>query len=125
MISLVTIVTTDDGISCFGSKNLDVNERNGMFLTDQIGAKNFRIRESIAGYKTNWHMAGDPTLIVILQGCLRIILQNGEYKDFVAGDMFVAEDNLPMGILFDEKIHGHKAEVMGEEGLRAVHIKLN
>jgi hypothetical protein len=69
-------------------------------------------------------LSGDPTLIIIQKGILRISLQNGIYKDFKSGDMFIAADNLPENIVFDPKIHGHRAEVLGDETLLAVHIKL-
>jgi hypothetical protein len=81
--------------------------RNGMLLSDRIPAQNFRLRESMPGYSTDWHLSGDPTLIIIQKGILRISLQNGIYKDFKSGDMFIAADNLPENIFFDPNIHGH------------------
>ena len=93
-------------------------------LSHRIDAQNFRLRESEPGYETDWHLAGDPTLIIIRQGILRITLRNGSYLDFNAGDLFIAADNLPEDLVFDDKKHGHKAMVMGEETLQAVHIKL-
>jgi hypothetical protein len=98
--------------------------RGGMFLTDPIGAKNFRIRKSVVGYETEFHLAGDATFILIQKGSLKIELQNGESKIFNAGDSFIANDNLENNNLFDSKIHGHKATVVGKEDLQAIHIKL-
>ena len=95
-----------------------------MFLTDQIASKNFRIRKSNAGYETDFHLAGDATFIIILKGSLKIALQNGDFKIFSSGDYFIAKDNLPENIIFDSKIHGHKASVIGNESLEAIHIKL-
>ena len=119
-----TITTNDSGISVFDEIEFDVNQRGGMFLTDQIASKNFRIRKSNVGYETDFHLAGDATFIVILKGSLKIELQNGDYKIFSAGDYFIANDNLPENIIFDSKIHGHKASVIGDESLEAIHIKL-
>lgn len=119
-----TITTNDSGISVFDEIEFDVNQRGGMFLTDQIASKNFRIRKSNVGYETDFHLAGDATFIVILKGSMKIELQNGDYKIFSAGDYFIANDNLPENIIFDSKIHGHKASVVGDESLEAIHIKL-
>ncbi len=121
---VTTITTNENGISIFEEVTFDVNQRGGMFLTDQIAAKNFRIRKSNFGYETDFHFAGDATFIVILKGSLKIELQNGDYKLFSAGDYFIAKDNLPENIIFDNQIHGHKASVIGDESLEAIHIKL-
>ena len=69
-------------------------------------------------------MAGDPTLIIIRCGTLRIGLRNDEYRDFSAGDMFIARDCLQPHEAFDPQLHGHTAAVLGTENLLAVHIKL-
>lgn len=124
-ITLTTITVNQEFISVFDQEVFPQQLRGGMILTERIDALNFRIRESNPGYKTEWHVAGDPTLIIIQKGTLRINLQNGKFKDFGAGTMFIAKDFLPKNIDFDAHKHGHKAEVMGEESLLAVHIKLN
>ena len=119
-----SISTNQDYISVFGEKSFDKELRGGMLLTDRIDAQNFRIRESEPGYETDWHMAGDPTLIVVQAGTLRIELRNGSFRDFNAGEMFIAKDNLPGDVTFDNQKHGHRALVIGDKNLRAVHIKL-
>ena len=119
-----TIATNQSGISVFEEVDFEVHQRGGMFLTEQIASKNFRIRKSDVGYETDFHISGDPTLLIILKGTLKIELQNGEFKTFSAGNFFIAKDNLPENIVFDNKIHGHKASVIGNETLEAIHIKL-
>ncbi|NHM00590.1 cupin domain-containing protein [Flavobacterium difficile] len=120
-----TITTNENGISVFENIDFSAQQRGGLFLTEQIGSKNFRIRKSEVGYATDFHLAGDATFIIIQKGSLKIELQNGEYKIFNIGDCFIAKDNLPENIEFDAKIHGHKARVVGNESLQAIHIKLN
>ncbi|MEL6558250.1 MAG: hypothetical protein AAFQ94_08705, partial [Bacteroidota bacterium] len=71
------------------------------------------------------HMAGDPTFIAIQQGVLRITLRDGQFHDFSAGSSFIAADSLPKHISFDKQKHGHKASVIGDEMLKAIHVKLN
>ena len=123
-ISIFSITIDTSGISVFAEETFKQSERSGMLLTEQIDSINFRIRESQPGYRSDFHVAGDRTLIIIQSGILRIFLRNGEFKDFKAGDMFIAGDYLPEGSHFEEK-HGHRAEVIGGEKLRAVHIKLS
>lgn len=120
-----TITTNEIGISIFSTINFSVQQRGGLFLTEQIGSKNFRIRKSDVGYETDFHLAGDATFIIIQKGSLKIELQNGDFKIFKPGDCFIAQDNLPEHIPFDNTIHGHKASVIGNESLQAIHIKLN
>ena len=122
---LVTTITTNDtGISIFSEIDFEVYQLGGMFLTEQIASKNFRIRKSDIGYSTDFHLAGDPTFIIIQKGSLKIELQNGDFKTFTSGDSFIAKDNLLATEVFDNKIHGHKASVIGNEPLQAIHIKL-
>ena len=121
---VTTIITNENGISVFSETDFEVHQRGGMFLTEQIASKNFRIRKSDVGYETDFHLSGDPTLLIILKGILKIELQNGDYKQFTSGDYFIAKDNLPENVVFDSKIHGHKASVVGVEKLEAIHIKL-
>lgn len=120
-----TITTNENGISIFEETDFSIHQRGGLFLTEQIGSKNFRIRKSDVGYTTDFHLAGDATFIIIQKGSLKIELQNGEFKIFNPGDCFIAQDNLPEHIEFDNVIHGHKASVIGNESLQAIHIKLS
>lgn len=121
---IIKITTNINGISIFEEVNFEVQQRGGLFLTNQIISRNFRIRKSNVGYATDFHLAGDATFIAILKGILKIELQNGKSKIFSAGDCFIAQDNLPENIVFNNKIHGHKASVVGDQILQAIHIKL-
>ena len=113
------------GVSIFADELLSLDDYNGLFITPRIGALNFRHRFSEPNYFSDWHVAGDATLIIIRSGVLRIGLRNGEHRDFLAGDMFVAKDCLQSQEPFDETVHGHTAAVIGDENLTAVHIKLS
>lgn len=124
MFEVPCILADQSGVSFFATVKYPKNERGGMLLSDQIETKNFRFRESEAGYATDWHLAGDPTLIIIQKGTLRIWLQNGSFKDFGAGSQFIAADNLSAGLVFNATKHGHRAEVIGSEALFAIHVKL-
>lgn len=111
--------------SIFTDQILSLDDYNGLFITPRIDALNFRHRMSAPNYFSDWHVAGDATLIIIRSGVLRIGLRNGEHRDFNAGDMFVAKDRLQADEDFDSEKHGHTAAVIGNEVLTAVHIKLS
>jgi len=95
-----------------------------MLISDRQQTLNFRHRESEPGYSSTWHVAGDPTLIIVRQGKLRISLRDGSHRDFGAGDQFIARDFLAPGVEFDQSVHGHTAEVLGNVSFYAVHLKL-
>lgn len=123
--ALISTVTVNHKfVSIFSETQFSQHARGGMILTDRIEAQNLRLRESAPGYQTDWHVAGDPTLIIVQRGTLRLTLQSGEYMDFSTGDTFIARDYLPDHIDFDKALHGHKAEVLGKETFMAVHVKL-
>jgi len=113
-----------DGLSVFTVREVALHGSSERMLSDQIPALNFRLRESDATYSSDFHVAGDPTLLVILSGTVRIELRNGEYRDFSTGEMFVAQDYLTKGVVFDDMLHGHRAEVVGGEALSVLHFKL-
>ena len=75
MLKIIYISTNEKSISIFKDISFKKKERLGVLLSKRIEAKNFRLRESLVGYSTNWHLSGDPTLISNLKGRLRTILQ--------------------------------------------------
>ncbi len=124
-IKIPTITTDSSFISIFSTEVFQKEIKGGMILSGRIDALNFRLRESEVGYKSSFHVAGDPTMIIIQQGILRITLQNSTYLDFRPGDVFIAKDYLPSEVDFDTNIHGHQASVIGKQNLKATHIKLS
>jgi len=112
------------GKSSFSSRSIDLQGTPERLLSEQIPALNFRLRQSNVSYSSEFHVAGDPTLLIILTGSLKIELRNGEYQVFSKGEMFIAEDFLRPEISFDPTLHGHRAEVVGDENLSALHVKL-
>ncbi|MEH6358678.1 MAG: hypothetical protein V7745_06790 [Pseudomonadales bacterium] len=123
-ITIPVLCNANTGYSTFSEQNYTLENYNGLFISPRIDALNFRHRISQPGYSSSWHVAGDPTLIIIRSGILRISLRDGSYRDFSAGDIFIAKDKLPENGMFDEKIHGHTAQLIGEQELLALHIKL-
>ncbi|MDT0596401.1 hypothetical protein [Glaciecola petra] len=110
--------------SCFTERATELFELSGMFISQRQEVLNFRYRKSLPNYKSDWHVAGDPTFIVVQSGCIEIELRNGQKKQFCAGEAFVAADYLPKNIMFSEQ-HGHRARVIGNDEFVAIHFKLS
>ncbi len=113
------------GPSRFIRRTINLHGSDQRRLSEQIPALNFRMRSSDTSYASDWHVTGDPTLLVVLHGTVRITLRSGEHKDFSAGGMFIAQDFLDSGVAFDLNLHGHRAEVIGDNDLSALHLKLD
>lgn len=111
--------------SYFIEQQYTLEDYNGLLISPRQAALNFRHRVSEPGYFSDWHVAGDPTLIIIRQGILRIGLRDDSFRDFAAGDVFIAQDKLIGDMSFDNRIHGHTARVIGDQSLTALHLKLS
>jgi len=121
-----TLVTSDgEGASFFSDKKVELNGSDERMLSEQISAVNFRLRDSNSSYRSDWHVAHDPTLLIVLTGCIEIELRDGSTKKFTPGQMFIAQDYLKENVEFDDKKHGHRAQVIGDDRLNALHLKLN
>ena len=128
-IIIPSVTNNGSDASVFSSRAVALHGDNARRLSEQLAAVNFRLRESHSSYRSDWHVAGDPTLLVILRGVIRITLRNEESRVFSPGDMFIAEDYLAEGIVFDDRLHGHCAEVVTDQMidadvLKVIHIKL-
>lgn len=119
-----SIRNDERGVSIFGVREISLDGNSNWMLSDQQQALNFRLRSSSSPYESNWHVAGDPTLLIILNGAIEIELRDGSSKTFSIGDMFIAEDHLPDGVKFNPSLSGHRARVVGGGELQALHLKL-
>ncbi len=110
--------------SFFSTREIALHGDPLRMLSEQQDCVNFRLRHSTSNYSSDWHVAGDSTLLIILKGTVSIVLRNGDTKAFSAGELFIAEDYLLPTVLFDNALHGHRAEVVGDEDLAVLHLKL-
>ena len=122
--SLVVISVDENYRSIFEKDDFPQTARGEMWVSEQQACLNFRYRSSPAGYQSDWHVAGDPTLIIVCGGQVEIELRDGSTKQFGAGEKFIARDDLPAGLEFDDERHGHRARVIGSGEFSAVHVKL-
>jgi len=123
-IIIPSIVNDGKGSSFFSTREIALHGNSLRMLSEQQDCVNFRLRHSASNYSSDWHVAGDPTLLVILKGKIGIELRNGNIKEFSVGELFIAEDYLLPDVTFDNTLHGHRAEVVGEEALSVLHLKL-
>ena len=122
----IPCVTNDGrGASYFINREISLEGDSARRLSAQINAVNFRLRSSDASYCSDYHVAGDPTLLIVLSGTVKIQCLNGSEQTFSAGEMFIAQDYLESGVEFDATVHGHRADVIGEAQLRVLHLKLD
>ena len=122
--SLVVISVDEKYRSVFATEEFPQEARGEMWISEQQSCLNFRFRSSPSGYQSDWHVAGDPTLLIICSGCVEIELRDGSTKQFRAGERFIARDDLPSDFDFDCTRHGHRARVVGAEEFSAIHVKL-
>ncbi len=125
IMKICTVTNNGESESSFGERTISLNGDEQRRLSDQITALNFRLRTSGSDYASDWHVAGDPTLLIMLSGVMEIELRGGESKQFKSGEMFIAQDFLGEGIQFDETKHGHRARVVNNEEVRVLHLKLD
>ncbi|MEP1231015.1 MAG: hypothetical protein ABJG88_10105 [Litorimonas sp.] len=124
LMNIPTITNDGQGASYFSAREIALNGDMSRQLSDQIEAVNFRLRRS-ESYEAGFHVAGDPTLLIVLSGTMRITLANGEARDFRQGDMYIAQDYLAKGVAFEAGLHGHSAKTIGDVPYNAVHLKLS
>ena len=123
---IIPCISVNEGSqSIFTEVQHQLTSRGDLWISEQQDSVNFRYRKSPNRYESDWHVAGDPTLIIICTGCLQIELRDGTFKQFSAGERFIAADFIPSNTPFDNTQHGHRAKVIGNIELSAIHIKLS
>ncbi|MBX2837775.1 MAG: hypothetical protein KTR35_13025 [Gammaproteobacteria bacterium] len=123
-ITVPSVTSDGNNPSYFSEKVIELEGTPERMLSAQQQAENFRLRTSEPGYFSDWHTAGDPTLLVVLSGVVEIELRDSSKKVFSKGHMFVAEDYMDEETVTDEQ-HGHRARVLGFEPLHVLHLKLS
>ena len=111
--------------SYFIEQQYCLDDYNDLFISSRQTALSFHHRVSELEYFSDWHVSGDPTLILIHAGILRIGLQDESYHNFSVSDVFIVQDMLPVNTFFDNNIHRHKAQVIGNQQLIVLHLKFS
>ncbi|MFO1332366.1 MAG: hypothetical protein U1E95_07925 [Rubrivivax sp.] len=82
-----------------------------------------QLRESPAGFRSDFHCTGAPQWVFILQGVMEIGLQDGSSRRFGPGSHFYSADTLPAGESFDPARHGHCSRQVGDEPLVTLFVR--
>jgi hypothetical protein len=120
-----TILFTDiDGRAKFKEEVIALNEGTPQSMLSQTFASGgYQLRESPIGFRSQFHCTGKPQWVFILNGQMKIGLQDGSYRVFTAGEHFFSADTLPEGDLFDAGIHGHWSAQVGDQPLQTLFIR--
>ena len=93
-------------------------------LLSQAGFDVNGLRNGLAKELEGFARVQNPTGDVHMSQELMRLFNLADKQAQKAGDKFIAGDYMREGIEFSETLHGHQAEVIGTDTLKAVHIKL-
>ena len=92
-------------------------------LSPLLPTQGLQLRKSPVGFRSEFHVSSHPQWVFILQGQMEIGLQDGSSKVFGPGEHFFSADLLPVGAVFDPKVHGHWSRQVGEQALVTVFVR--
>ena len=120
-----TILYTDaQGYAKFRDQTLELNEgTDAARLSLLSNSSGYQFRQSPVGFHSDFHCTTTPQWLIVLLGAMEIGLQDGSTRVFSAGQSFYSNDTLPVGALFDGKLHGHCSRQLGEFPLQTVFIR--
>lgn len=120
-----TVLFTDtDGRARFREETVALDHGNDAArLSAPMPASNMQWRKSPIGFRSEFHVTTQAQWVFVLQGQMEIGLQDGTAKVFKAGEHFFSADVLPEGVVFDDKVHGHRSRQLGDEALVTVFIR--
>ena len=116
--------TNQNGLAYWDEEMILMDEGNSITkLSKVMESKGHQLRYSPVGFSSEFHCSTEPQYVFILQGQMKITLQDGSYKIFVPGQYFYSNDLCPNDEIFDVKKHGHKSENIGNLPLVTLFIK--
>jgi oxalate decarboxylase/phosphoglucose isomerase-like protein (cupin superfamily) len=120
----VVLFTDTDGKARFKEETMTMDQGTVQSqLTEVFSAEGYQLRHSPVGFRSQFHVTGNPQWVFILSGQMEIGLQDGSSRVFSAGEHFYSADTLPAGASFDPAVHGHWSRQVGEEPLRTLFLK--
>jgi hypothetical protein len=120
-----TILFTDaDGRAKFKTEAIALNEGTPQaMLSGVFSSDGYLIRHSPIGFRSQFHCSVTPQWVFILQGQMKIGLQDGSSRIFNPGEHFYSIDYLPEGATFDASIHGHWSAQVGPDPLTTLFLR--
>jgi hypothetical protein len=120
----VVLFTDSDGRARWREEAIPLDQGTPASRLSALRASDgMQLRESPAGFRSEFHCTGTPQWVFILSGCMRIGLQDGSTRDFGPGQHFYSADTLPAGQTFDPSVHGHWSAQVGGEVLRTLFVR--
>ena len=120
-----TVLFTDtDGRARFREEAIPLDQGTPQArLSALLQTQGLQLRESLVGFRSEFHVSSHPQWVFILQGQMEIGLQDGSSKVFRPGQHFFSADLLPEGAVFDPQVHGHWSRQVGEQALVTVFVR--
>ena len=120
----VTLFTDTDGYARFREETVPLDQGTpAAMLSAHMPSSGMQLRESPAGFRSQWHCTVTPQWVFILSGQMQIGLQDGSSRIFSAGEHFFSADTLPAGSQFDPGCHGHWSAQVGALPLQTLFVR--
>jgi hypothetical protein len=120
----ITLFTDTDGRARFREDPIELTEGKPQArLSPLMPSGGLQLRESPAGFRSEFHCTETPQWVFILGGQMQIGLQDGSSRVFGPGQHFFSADVLPPGEAFDPQRHGHWSRQVGPDPLVTVFVR--
>ena len=120
----VILETGPEGRARFREQAIALTEgKPAARLSPLMPSGGLQLRESLVGFRSEFHCTENPQWLFVLKGTMQIGLQDGTSRIFRAGDHFYSADTLPAGAVFDAKVHGHWSRQVGDVPLVTAFVR--
>ena len=120
----VTLYTGADGRAGWREEALPLTEGKPQArLSPLRPSGGYQLRESPAGFRSEFHCTGERQWVFILGGQMEIGLRDGSSRVFGPGQHFYSADTLPPGATFDPSVHGHWSRQVGDQPLVTLFVR--
>ena len=120
----VVLFTDTDGRARFREETVPLGEGTPQARLSALSPSGgYQLRESPAGFRSQFHCTPTPQWVFILSGQMEIGLQDGRSRVFGPGQHFFSADLLPAGATFDAAVHGHWSRQVGDQPLQTLFVR--
>lgn len=120
----VILFTDAEGRARFREEALPLPEGHPQAMLSKLQPSGgFQVRHSPVGFRSQFHCTTTPQWVVILEGAMEILLQDGSSRILQPGESFYSDDTVPVGATFDAAIHGHWSRQVGDKPLVTLFVR--
>ena len=120
----VILFTDTDGRAKFREEPVSFSEGTPQSLLSPVFASTgYQLRQSLVGFRSQFHCSPKAQWVFILSGQMEIGLQGGVSRVFSPGEHFYSADLLPAGAVFNPAIHGHWSRQLGPDPLQTLFVQ--